>query len=149
MHGRSYPILGLLIVLGLWLTTDCQSEANPADAAAVLLAPKAEEPELTAEQMAVLEFLQKEGLAGLILYGGYVTPPPPKTGVTDVPKDPPKDTTGGGNPNEPPDGGGNPPEEPPPEEGPEPTSLLLGLMGLGVTSVAYARRRKRKEMKKD
>src|SRR5262245_3566040 len=87
-------LLGLVAALGLVLS---QNQPSLADKQPEPACPASQE--LTEEQKLVLEFLQNEGMAGLICYGGYViTPPPPPTGVTD----PPKDNTGGGN-----SGGGN------------------------------------------
>lgn len=67
-------------------------------------------------------------------YGGYVVASEPETGVVDAPKD---------------DSGGSSTDHDDPhddrsedaQENPEPTSLVLGLLGLGITSFTYLRRR--------
>lgn len=172
MRRRSSPLLGMSIGLAVWMMMDCRTHATPTEVRPPATPANAEADELTLEQKALLEFLQNDGMAALICYGGYViVPPPPPTGVNNPPPDntggnppppdggnppppddnfpppndnnPPPDNTGGNPPPGPEDEVPFPPEEPFPEHLPEPGSIVLGLVGVGVTSLSYLRRRGR------
>ena len=171
MFRRNYPIVGATLALMLWMAVDCQSQTTPPDLFSTPASPTPNIDDLTPEQKALLEFLQNDGMAALICYGGYVIVPtsnvvppvvviPPPTGVLPPPTgggvlpppdvivppptnviDPPPDNSG--EPIDPIDPPIDPPDEPPLEESPEPGSIVLGLVGLGVTSLAYVRRRRK------
>lgn len=147
MYRRNYPLLCAFLALAVWMSLDCQSQATPGDLASALTPATPLPEDLTEEQKQLIELLQTDGMAVLVCYAGYVIVTPP-TGVTELPKDDtgsggggdPKDDTG--NPPGPVDETPDPPDEPPADT-PEPTSIVLGLIGLSASSVAYVRRRRR------
>jgi hypothetical protein len=73
-------------------------------------------------------------ILAVVLFFGDDNPPPPPS------PPPPTTTSGGSTPPPSTSGGGSPP---PPSDAPEPATLLSGLIGVGLTSLAAVRRRKK------
>lgn len=150
MHGCIISFFGAAIGLAIGGGLDCETQANPSDTKNTHTTSWPKPEDLTEEEKAFLEFLQQEGIACLFLIGGKdYLPITSNTGITDMPKDEdkPNDSSGGptdsgGGPTGPSDGPPDPPDGPP-EQSPEPGTLVLGLLGLGATSLTYLRRRKK------